>query len=85
MAVSFPPTFPFEVGVCLISSEGSIPLLDGGTTTEGRSYDGIPGNKMLAVGAAHVQDMNVETAETIVERIAKRGYLPLEQTMITSF
>lgn len=40
---------------------------------------------MLAVGAAHVQDLNVETAETIVERIAKLGYLPLEQTMITSF
>lgn len=39
---------------------------------------------MLAVGAADVQDLNVEKAEIIVERIAKLGRLPPEQTMITS-
>jgi 5-methyltetrahydropteroyltriglutamate--homocysteine methyltransferase len=47
-------------------------------------YEGILGNKHLAVGAVDVQDFNVESAETVGERISKYGWLPPEQTLITS-
>ncbi len=47
-------------------------------------YEGLLGNKRLAVGAADVQDLNVESAQTIAERIAKHTWLPPEQTLITS-
>lgn len=47
-------------------------------------YKGILGNKRLAIGAADVQDFNVESPETIAERINKYGWLAPEQTMITS-
>jgi len=48
------------------------------------SYEGLLGNKYLAVGAADVQDFNVESAETISERITKYSWLAPEQTLITS-
>ncbi len=47
-------------------------------------YEGLLGNKRLAVGAADVQDFNVESSETIVERITKYKWLAPEQTLITS-
>ena len=47
-------------------------------------YEGLLGNKFLAVGAVDVQDFNVESAETIGERIKKHSWLSPEQTLITS-
>jgi 5-methyltetrahydropteroyltriglutamate--homocysteine methyltransferase len=49
-------------------------------------YEGQLKNQQLAVGVADVQDMNVETSETLVERIEDWGgtWLPSEQTLITS-
>ena len=47
-------------------------------------YEGLLGNKHLAVGAVDVQDFNVESAETIGERITKYSWLSPEQTLITS-
>ncbi len=47
-------------------------------------YEGLLGNKQLAVGACDVQDMNVESPETIAERITQYGWLTPEQTLITS-
>jgi len=46
-------------------------------------YEGLLGNKQLAVGAADVQDLNVETPEIIAERIARHRWLAPEQTLIT--
>lgn len=48
------------------------------------AYEGLLGDKQLGVGAVDVQDRKVENADTIVERIAKHRWLPLEQTLITS-
>ncbi len=48
------------------------------------SYEGLLGNKQLAVGAADVRDMGVETPETIAERVARLRWLAPEQTMITT-
>jgi 5-methyltetrahydropteroyltriglutamate--homocysteine methyltransferase len=47
-------------------------------------YEGLLGNKYLAVGAADVQDLNVEPPEAIAERIREYGWLAPEQTLITS-
>ncbi len=47
-------------------------------------YEGRLGNKHLAVGAVDVQDFNVESAETVAERITKYSWLAPEQTLITS-
>ena len=49
-------------------------------------YEGQLRNQQLAVGVADVQDMNVETPETLVERIEDWGgsWLSSEQTLITS-
>ena len=47
-------------------------------------YEGLLGNKQLAIGAADVQDFNVESSETIAERIKKHSWLSPEQTLITS-
>jgi 5-methyltetrahydropteroyltriglutamate--homocysteine methyltransferase len=47
-------------------------------------YEGLLGNKCLAVGAADVQDLNVESAEVIAERIRQHRWLAPEQTLITS-
>ena len=47
-------------------------------------YEGLLGNKYLAVGAVDVQDFNVESAEKIAERISKYGWLSPGQTLITS-
>ncbi len=47
-------------------------------------YEGLLGNKRLAIGAADVQDFNVESPETIVERITKYKWLAPEQSLITS-
>jgi 5-methyltetrahydropteroyltriglutamate--homocysteine methyltransferase len=47
-------------------------------------YEGYLGNKQLGVGAVDVQDPNVETAETLVERIAAQKWLVPEQTVVTS-
>jgi 5-methyltetrahydropteroyltriglutamate--homocysteine methyltransferase len=47
-------------------------------------YEGHLGNRYLAVGAADVQDFNVETPDKIAERIKSNGWLAPEQTLITS-
>jgi len=47
-------------------------------------YQGLLGNKQLAIGAADVQDFNIESSETIAERIRKYSWLLPEQTLITS-
>lgn len=47
-------------------------------------YEGLLGNKQLAVGAADVQDLNVESPETIAERIRQYKWLAPEQTLITT-
>ncbi|MDQ3755094.1 MAG: hypothetical protein M3371_10220 [Acidobacteriota bacterium] len=47
-------------------------------------YEGKLGNKQLAVGACDVQDMNVETGDTIAGRITQYSWLAPEQTLITS-
>jgi 5-methyltetrahydropteroyltriglutamate--homocysteine methyltransferase len=47
-------------------------------------YEGILGNKRLAIGAADVQDFNLESPENIAERVNRYGWLPPEQTLITS-
>jgi 5-methyltetrahydropteroyltriglutamate--homocysteine methyltransferase len=47
-------------------------------------YEGHLGNRQLGVGAVDVQDPNVESGETIAERIAANGWLSPEQTVITS-
>jgi 5-methyltetrahydropteroyltriglutamate--homocysteine methyltransferase len=48
------------------------------------AYEGLLGNKQVFIGAADVQNMNIETPETIVRRIKKHGWLPPEQTLITT-
>jgi 5-methyltetrahydropteroyltriglutamate--homocysteine methyltransferase len=47
-------------------------------------YEGLLGDMQLAVGAVNVQDMVVETPETIAERISALTWLAPEQTLITS-
>ena len=47
-------------------------------------YEGLLGNKQLAVGAVDVQDPNVETGEQVAERIKTYRWLAPEQTMVTS-
>lgn len=47
-------------------------------------YEGKLGNLQLAVGAVDVQDTDVETPEIVAERINRIGWLPPEQTLITS-
>lgn len=47
-------------------------------------YEGLLNNKYLAVGAADVQDLQVETPAVIAERIRQHRWLAPEQTLITS-
>ena len=47
-------------------------------------YEGLLGNRQLAVGAADVQTTDLETPEIIAERIRRHRWLAPEQTMITS-
>ncbi len=47
-------------------------------------YEGLLGNKQLAVGAVDVQDPNVETGEQVAHRIKAYSWLSPEQTMVTS-
>ena len=47
-------------------------------------YYGHLGNRQLGVGAADVQDVNIESGETIVERVKKYAWLAPEQTIISS-
>jgi 5-methyltetrahydropteroyltriglutamate--homocysteine methyltransferase len=70
--------YPAEL-ICKINCD--VLLIEHDQTPE---YEGIIGNKYLAVGAADVQDFNMESAETIAERISKHSWLPPEQTLITS-
>ncbi len=57
-------------------------LVEGDLTPQ---YEGLLGNKQIAVGAADVQSLNIESPETIAERIHTWGkFLAPEQTMITS-
>jgi 5-methyltetrahydropteroyltriglutamate--homocysteine methyltransferase len=48
------------------------------------AYEGLLGNKQVFIGAADVQNMNIETPETIVRRIKRHGWLAPEQTLITT-
>jgi 5-methyltetrahydropteroyltriglutamate--homocysteine methyltransferase len=56
-------------------------LIEGDLTPK---YEGLLGNIQLAVGACDVQDLNVESPETIAERISQYKWLAPEQTLITS-
>ena len=47
-------------------------------------YEGHLGDRQLGVGAVDVQDPNVETGETIAERVSANRWLSPEQTVITS-
>ncbi|HTT84610.1 MAG TPA: hypothetical protein VMF67_14120 [Rhizomicrobium sp.] len=47
-------------------------------------YEGLLGDKQLAVGAVDVQAPNIETPELIADRIRVHRWLAPEQTMITS-
>jgi 5-methyltetrahydropteroyltriglutamate--homocysteine methyltransferase len=47
-------------------------------------YEGLLGNRQLAVGAVDVQTTDIETPETVVERILRQRWLAPEQTLITS-
>jgi 5-methyltetrahydropteroyltriglutamate--homocysteine methyltransferase len=47
-------------------------------------YEGLLGNKQLGVGAVDVQDMKIETGETVAARIQTQSWLAPEQTIITS-
>lgn len=48
-------------------------------------YEGLLGNKQMAIGAADVSKTDVETPETLVERLtAHSSWLPAEQTLVTS-
>lgn len=47
-------------------------------------YEGKLGNTQLAVGVVNVQDMNIETPETLAERIKQYGWLAPEQTILTT-
>jgi 5-methyltetrahydropteroyltriglutamate--homocysteine methyltransferase len=47
-------------------------------------YQGLLGNRQLAVGAADVQTTDIETPELIAERISRHRWLAPEQTLITS-
>ncbi|MEF8792849.1 hypothetical protein [Thiohalorhabdus sp.] len=48
------------------------------------AYRGLLGNKRLAVGAVDVQDLEVESPDTVVQRIQNHSWLVPEQTLITS-
>lgn len=47
-------------------------------------FQGRLGNRQLGVGAADVQDVHVESGETIAARVARLGWLVPEQTIVTS-
>lgn len=47
-------------------------------------YEGLLGDRQLAVGAIDVQSPNVETGEQVADRIRAYSWLPPEQTLITS-
>jgi len=47
-------------------------------------YEGLLGNKQLAVGAVNVQDVSIEAPETIAGQIRALTWLAPEQTLITS-
>ena len=47
-------------------------------------YEGLLGNKYLAVGAVDVQNLKVETPQEIAERVLKYPWLSPEQTLLTS-
>ena len=47
-------------------------------------YEGKLGNRQLGVGAVDVQDVNVESGETVAERIRAYRWLAPEQTLVTS-
>jgi len=49
-----------------------------------QKYEGLLGNKHLAVGAVDVQDRSIERPETIVSRIEQLSWLAPEQTLITT-
>ncbi|RJQ72978.1 MAG: hypothetical protein C4519_18060 [Desulfobacteraceae bacterium] len=48
------------------------------------AYEGLVGNKQLFIGAADVQDLNIENPETIIERVTKYPWLSPAQTLITT-
>jgi 5-methyltetrahydropteroyltriglutamate--homocysteine methyltransferase len=47
-------------------------------------YEGLLGNKQLAVGAVDVQQPNVETGSQVADRIRAHSWLAPEQTLVTS-
>ena len=48
------------------------------------AYEGKLGNRQLGVGAVDVQDVNIESAETVAGRIRSLRWLAPEQTIVTS-
>jgi len=47
-------------------------------------YEGLLGNKYLAVGAVDVQNLKIEAPQEIAERVLKYSWLSPEQTLLTS-
>jgi 5-methyltetrahydropteroyltriglutamate--homocysteine methyltransferase len=47
-------------------------------------YEGLLGNKQLAIGAVDVQQPNIETGSQVAERIKRHSWLAPEQTLVTS-
>ncbi len=48
------------------------------------TYEGLLGDKQLAIGASDVQNKQVETPEEIAERVRSHEWLSPEQTLITT-
>jgi 5-methyltetrahydropteroyltriglutamate--homocysteine methyltransferase len=65
--------------ICKIDCDGFLVEYD-----MAHHYEGLLGDKQLAVGAVDVQSPNVESARQIAERISRHGWLAPEQAMITS-
>ncbi|MBL8212839.1 MAG: hypothetical protein JNK87_19145 [Bryobacterales bacterium] len=67
--------------ICRIACDAL--LIEGDMTPR---YEGYLRNQQLALGVADVQNLHVESAETLADRIVAlaEGWLPREQTLITS-
>ncbi len=48
------------------------------------AYRDVLRNQQLAIGAADVQDRQIETPEQIIERVEAQSWLPPEQTLLTT-
>ncbi len=70
----YPADFIVKINCDVILNEGDMTP----------KYEGKLGNKQLAVGVVDVQSLNVESAETLAERIHQYKWLAPEQTLLTT-